>query len=292
MKKNFRILALILVALTMMVLGAGCSEQEEGVIATYEGGQVTEDEFNTYLGVRQFFNSQITDYLSDEEVRDDLLEQLISEEYLSAKVENKDQFNDDAESVMTMYRDYLVQQTGEDGYKKILTDLNITEEDLTEYIINYFAVEDYFVNKRYNENKEDFTVATVSHILITTEERTDEEAQKLAQDVLDQLKGGADFGELAKQYSEDPGSKDNGGTYEDVSVALWVPEFKEASLTLPINEISDLVKTDYGYHIITVSDRYVPEIEAISPEDRERAYSEEYTNFLTNELPSLIKDKK
>lgn len=293
MKKYVRFFALGLLALTLIVLGTGCSNDEEGVIAKYDGGQVTEDEFNTYLGVRQFFNSQVKDYLTDEEVKDDLLDQLISEKYLSTKVENKDQFNDDAEGVMTMYRDYLVEQSGEDGYNKILTDLKITEEDLTEYIINYFAIEDYFVNKRYKENKEDFTVATVSHILIIAgEERTDEEAKKLAQDVLNQLKGGADFGELAKKYSEDPGSKDNGGTYENTSVALWVPEFKEAALTLPLNEVSDLVKTDYGYHIITVNDRFVPELEAISPEERERAYSEEYTNFLTNELPSLIKDKK
>jgi len=293
MKKYVRFLALSLLALTIIALGTGCSNDEEGVIAKYEGGQVTEDEFNTYLGVRQFFNSQIKDYLTDEEVKDDLLDQLISEKYLSAKVENRDQFSDDAEGVMTMYRDYLVEQSGEDGYNKTLTDLNITEEDLTEYIINYFAVEDYFVNKKYNENKEDFTVATVSHILITVdEEKTDEEAKKLAQDVLNQLKAGADFGELAKKYSEDPGSKDNGGTYENTPVALWVPEFKEAALTLEINEISDLVKTDYGYHIITVTDRYVPELEQLASDERERAYSEEYTNFLTNELPSLIKDKK
>lgn len=293
MKKYVRFFVLSLLALTMIVVGTGCSNEEDGVIASYEGGQVTEDEFNTYLGVRQFFNPQIKDYLADKEVKGDLLDQLISEKYLSAKAENKDQFNDDAEGVMDMYRDYLVQQLGEEGYNKQLSDLNITEEDLIEYIINYFAVEDYFVNKRYKENKEDFTVATVSHILILVDDqRTDEEARQLAEDVLEQLKAGADFGELAKKYSEDPGSKDVGGTYENVSVALWVPEFKEASLTLPLNEVSDLVKTDYGYHIITVSDRYIPELEEVTPDERERAYSEEYTNFLTNELPVLIKDKK
>lgn len=293
MKKYVRFFVLSLLVLTMIVVGTGCNNEEDGVVAIYEGGQVTEDEFNTYLGVRQFFNPQIKDYLADKEVKGDLLDQLISEKYLSAKAENKDQFNDDAEGVMDMYRDYLVQQLGEEGYNKQLSDLNITEEDLTEYIINYFAVEDYFVNKRYKENKEDFTVATVSHILILVDDqRTDEEARQLAEDVLEQLKAGADFGELAQKYSEDPGSKDNGGTYENVSVALWVPEFKEASLTLPLNEVSDLIKTDYGYHIITVSDRYIPELEEITPDERERAYSEEYTNFLTNELPGLIKDKK
>ena len=99
--------------------------------------------------------------------------------------------------------------------------------------------------------------AHVAHILFKTVGKTDaesEEIRKKAEDVLKKAKSGANFGELAKQYSEDT-SKDKGGDLDWIVRGQTVPEFEQAAFTLPIGSVSDLVKTQYGFHIVKVLDR-------------------------------------
>jgi foldase protein PrsA len=100
--------------------------------------------------------------------------------------------------------------------------------------------------------------ATVRHILFLTRGKSDSakaEIKKKAEEVLALAKSGKDFASLAKQYSEDPGSKDKGGIYEDFKRGDMVPQFEEASFNLPVGAVSDLVETQYGYHIIKVVNR-------------------------------------
>ena len=106
----------------------------------------------------------------------------------------------------------------------------------------------------YNKDK----TATVRHILLLTDGKTDEEKaeiKKNAEDILAKARAGEDFAELAKQYSEDPGSKENGGLYEDFGRGRMVKEFEDASFNLPIDSISELVETRYGFHIIKIVER-------------------------------------
>ena len=108
----------------------------------------------------------------------------------------------------------------------------------------------------------------VRHILITDAFIGEEEsaaARARAEDVLQQLRAGADFATLAAEYSEDPGSAAMGGllqvpdqqgaTTEWAPTSLYVPEFAEAASTLPIGQVSDLIETQFGYHIIEVLGR-------------------------------------
>ncbi|REJ77598.1 MAG: hypothetical protein DWQ47_14600 [Acidobacteria bacterium] len=79
----------------------------------------------------------------------------------------------------------------------------------------------------------------------------DEEKKKKAQEVLQKVNEGGDFAELAKEFSEDPGSKDNGGLYENIAKGQFAPEFEEAALKLEPGQVTpEPVKTDFGYHII------------------------------------------
>jgi len=90
------------------------------------------------------------------------------------------------------------------------------------------------------------------HVLITGKD--DAAALALAQQVLSQAKGGKDFGELAKQYSQDPGSAQNGGDLGWAERSTFVKPFADALFGMTAGEIAGPVKTQYGYHIIRLEE--------------------------------------
>ena len=94
-----------------------------------------------------------------------------------------------------------------------------------------------------------------SHILLKTEGKDDAAVKARAEGLLKQAKSGADFAELAKKNSEDEGTAPNGGDLDFFGKGRMVPEFDAAAFALKPGETSDLVKTQYGYHIIKVVDK-------------------------------------
>jgi peptidyl-prolyl cis-trans isomerase D len=135
---------------------------------------------------------------------------------------------------------------------KLKDAVRVTQDDLQAY---------------YNQHRDQYRVAEqakVSHILIKTplpgpdgkvDEKGVAEAQKRAEDILKQLHNGANFEELAKKYSEDPGSAKEGGSLGWIGKGRTVPEFEKVAFSLPIGQISGLVKSSYGFHIIRVDAR-------------------------------------
>ena len=118
------------------------------------------------------------------------------------------------------------------------------------------AVTDEDIKKFYEENKAKFEqkeTVTARHILIKVDEGADEKARadlkKKAEGIRKELENGADFAEMAKKHSEDPGSKDKGGEYT-FPRGMMVPEFETAAFTQELNKIGPLVETKFGYHII------------------------------------------
>jgi peptidyl-prolyl cis-trans isomerase D len=114
----------------------------------------------------------------------------------------------------------------------------------------------------YHQNIQQYEVPNrvhAEHILFTTVGKTDAEVaeiKKKAEDVDAQAKKkGTNFEDLAKKYSEDPGSKAKGGDLGWIVQGQTVPEFEKAAFGLPKGEVSDLIKTQYGYHIIKVLDK-------------------------------------
>src|SRR5580700_9209396 len=98
----------------------------------------------------------------------------------------------------------------------------------------------------------------VDHILLMTVGKTPAEVEEIrqkAEDVLKQAKKGTNFEELAKKYSEDPGTKDKGGDLGWIIQGQTVAEFEKAAFSLPKASISDLVKTQYGFHILKIIDK-------------------------------------
>src|SRR5436190_13380913 len=122
------------------------------------------------------------------------------------------------------------------------------------------------IKKFYDDNPAKFEepeMVRASHILIGTRDPEtnkdlpdDKKAakRKLAEDLLKRARAGEDFAKLAKQYSDDPGSKDKGGEYQ-FPRGQMAPEFEAAAFSLKTNEVSDIVTTQYGYHIIKLSEK-------------------------------------
>jgi peptidyl-prolyl cis-trans isomerase D len=121
-------------------------------------------------------------------------------------------------------------------------------------------IDAYYQSHR-DEFKQDEEVCA-NHVLVkvkqgpeATEGHADEEAKKIAQGLLDQVKAGKDFAEVAKKSSEDQGSAPQGGSLGCFGRGRMVPEFENAAFSLGPNETSDLVKSPFGYHIIRVTER-------------------------------------
>jgi peptidyl-prolyl cis-trans isomerase D len=142
---------------------------------------------------------------------------------------------------------YALVETG-----KAEAEVQVTQDDLRAY---------------YDQHRDEYRTpdqVKVSHILIKTplpgpdgkvDEKGVAEAQHRAEDLLKQLKGGAKLEDLAKKYSEDPGSAKQGGSLGWIGKGQTVPEFEKTAFSLPKGQISDLVKSSYGFHIIRVEDK-------------------------------------
>jgi parvulin-like peptidyl-prolyl isomerase len=114
------------------------------------------------------------------------------------------------------------------------------------------------VRKAYEESKTTDKTATVRHILLLTQGKTEPEKaaqKKKIEDLLARAKAGEDFEALAKQYSEDPGVKENNGLYENFPRGQMVKPFEDAAFSVPAGQLSGVVETDFGYHILQVVDR-------------------------------------
>ena len=135
---------------------------------------------------------------------------------------------------------------------KLAASIPVTQADLQAY---------------YNQHQDEFRIpetVTVRHILIKTptpgpdgkvDPKGVEAAKAKAEDVQKQLKAGASFDELAKKYSEDPGSAQNGGLLPPITKGRTVPEFEQAAFTTPKGQTTDIIRTSYGFHIIRVEDK-------------------------------------
>ena len=114
------------------------------------------------------------------------------------------------------------------------------------------------VQRYYNDNIQQYQTpeqVRASHILLETAGKNEADVKKRADDIAKQVKGGADFAELAKKVSEDKGSAANGGDLDYFGRGRMVPEFEQAAFSMQPGQISDPVKSQFGYHIIKMVDK-------------------------------------
>lgn len=152
----------------------------------------------------------------------------------------------------------------------------------------------------YNQHQDEYRIpetVTVRHILIKTptpgpdgkvDQAGVDAARKKAEDIAKQLKAGASFAELAKKNSDDPGSAQNGGLLPPLTKGRTVPEFEQAAFNTPVGQTTDIIRTNYGFHIIHVEakqqarlkplDEVKPEIETVLKGQKASAEAQSLAN--------------
>ncbi|MDZ7371176.1 MAG: peptidylprolyl isomerase [candidate division KSB1 bacterium] len=157
---------------------------------------------------------------------------------------------------------------GKENFQKFIEQQGLTIEYVEQDVRNQLTIQKFLeevlepqvqvtdadLQEAYSQDK----LATVRHILFLTQGKNEAEKAEIkakAEQVLARARSGEDFAALAKEFSEDPGSKDKGGIYERFPRGRMVKPFEDAAFNLPIGSISDLVETPYGYHIIKVESR-------------------------------------
>ena len=240
-RKKFGLLILVLIIGISLV---SCSNSEDEIVAKVGDMTITKSEFYEEL-VRQN-GSQVLDNLIADKIMQAEVKELnieITEEEIEEDLDEMREFYGSDEALNQELANYGL--TLDDVKNNIKTNLQI-ERLLDSYVeITEEEMKEYFEeNKSTFDQKEQ---VKASHILVETEEEALEIKEKLDQ--------GEDFAELAKEYSLDKSNSDKGGDLGYFDRNKMVKEFSDAAFSLEIGEISDPVKSEYGFHIIKVEDR-------------------------------------
>lgn len=194
------------------------------VLAKVKDYAITEEMLNeTVEALRTQQNINITSEEQKQDLLDELIaRQLVVEDAIESGLTQTEEFQ-------KLYREFVFQHSIGQMFKTI----NVTDEECEAY---------------YNENKEQFKEEMIraAHILVEEEEQANE--------LLAAIEGGADFHELASANSKCP-SGSRGGDLGDFGRGQMVPEFEQAAFALNIGEISEVVKTQFGYHLIKLLDK-------------------------------------
>lgn len=217
-------------ALAASVFGlAGCSDSGKDVVATSNLGDLTQADF--YEQIKELAGEQLLGQILVEQILEDKYD--VTDEEIDKEFKTlKDQYGEEFSSAIA--------QSGltEDSLKD-----NIRFQLLQEKAANDIKVTDKEIQAYYDQASQELNAR---HILVADE--------ATAKEVYDKLKAGGDFAKLAKEYSSD-GSAEAGGELGWFTVGAMVPEFNDAAYALELNTVSEPVKSEFGYHIIEVTDK-------------------------------------
>ncbi|MGM0378699.1 MAG: peptidylprolyl isomerase [Bacillota bacterium] len=190
-------------------------------------------------------------------VKNQSLEQMIRTEIIKNHIENNYDFEIDQTEVDETFNNFKTQIDKNEEMKKFYKENEITDEFLKEQIANELYLKKFNdeLTKEVKENEEllnekyenEIARVNASHILVKDEAK--------AKVVKEKLNAGEEFAELAKEYSKDPASVENGGDLGYFSKGEMAPEFEKKAFELNVGDISEPVKSQFGFHIIRVDDK-------------------------------------
>ena len=188
------------------------------------------------------------------------------------------------------------------GQQDMLLNNFLANQYLQKVVIDKVTISDAKARSYYKEHPESFKtpeMIRVRHILIKTDpSATDEEKKKIkakAEEILEKLKKGEDFAKLASEVSEDPGTKSKGGDLDFFPKGTMIPAFEEAAFSLKPGEMSGLVETEYGYHIIKLEekkDAVLEPYEKIKEKVKDQALQEMRKAAVTDFVEKALKNAR
>lgn len=253
MIKKLAIVATI--SVSMIGLAACSNSSDPDVVVETDAGDISQEEF--YNALKEQQGEQVLDTLVTMKVLEDNYE--VTDEEIDKEVDTfKDQLGDQF--------DMWMQQQGfndEESFRNIIRMSLLQEKAASEGV----EVTDEEMQERYDRMK---TEIEAQHILVEDEETANEVKEK--------LDDGESFEDLAKEYSMDESNAEDGGSLGFFSVGQMVPEFDDAAFALDVDEISEPVMSEFGYHIIKVTDKRETEEDIGSFEDNEEIIRRELLN--------------
>lgn len=294
----------LLVGLLALFFTAGCKvtkkENPNKPVAKVNGEAITRGEFDRrYNQVKQLLagmygeealktdqGKQALDTLKwkilDEMIQDKVIEQRAATDGITVTDEEVNKQLEEAKKDANYEQNLKAQNITEEEYKKLIR-LDLLKQKMKDQYTEKYKITEQDIENYYNSHMEEFgnlEQAKVRHILIAPEKPDDPEslkkAEQKANDLLRQLKAGADFVKLAKENSADPGSKDQGGELGYINPKTgFVTEFLDAvfKTNTPVGGFV-IAKSKYGYHIIQIEDRKpsdVPPLSQIRKQVEEKA---------------------
>lgn len=299
---------LLLVSLTIVVLAAflaGCGMvrvnpevDNNTVVAKVSGEEVKKEEFKKVFEVfkkqyEQQFGAEVWDQEIEgrkfgEVAKEKLLDMLVDEKIQMKKAvelgisATEDEVNSEVEKAKKYFdteekfNEYLKGQNMDLEYFKQSVKKELIINKLTDKLTTNVAVTDEEVKVYYDTHQSEFLSVKASHVLLDTKE----EAEK----ILARAKAGENFAELAKQNSKDPSAKENSGDLGYFGHGDMVEPFEKAAFALKPGEISEVVQTDFGFHVIKVEDSKLDKFEDVKEQLKASMLSDkkssEYEKFL------------
>lgn len=265
---NKKAISVTAIVFALLMILNGCGAPVKDAVATVNGKGISKSDFDINFDInKKMYESQLgSDIMSkdigngntfEEELRQIVLNNLITEEVIFQNAE-KEKITVKDEEVNEAINIFKVTVGGEEKLKEFLEKNNMTEDFMRKRMEMEMVIEKYRnnffdsiissedVKKQYDENKDSYISIRASHILVETEEE--------AKDILKQIKEGKNFDDLTN-LSTEPGAEARKGDLGYFTRAKMVPEFANAAFELKSGEISDVVKTEFGYHIIKLTDR-------------------------------------
>lgn len=293
---------------------------EGKVVATVNGNDISLGEVNLYLRQMEAyferFGSDVWDQPSGEEGKTlvdvakenalnaaenaTIISLLAKDNDIKITDEQKEEVDKLSQEFMDKFDKEMAKKDGItlETIKKILNNQALAQAFFDEEMKDFKANEEELSStleenpqyKGYQENGHKYYVDQVRarHILFKTIDENNQpisdekkaEVKTKAEEVLAKVKAGEDFATLAKEYSEDPGSKDKGGEYT-FKRGVMVPEFEETAFSMKDGEVSEIIETSFGYHIIKLEEAIeATEAEIKGEEEKEKSIVEEAENFL------------
>jgi len=292
LKRKFRLSALAFAGIMMLTLFAGCAKNEneggqgqnaagtdENFVMKIDGEPIYYDEYRYFFIRDKYMLDQGDDSVWENEGYKDILKKRVENDvkvYRASQLVGDDlgikMTNEEIAAVDAQIKAAIESLGGEEQYKQQLEQNDLTEE-LYKKLLTAQTFQNKIYNALYGENGSD-TVSDkdaeeqyrgnyvrVKHILIKADASDLEEKRKEATAILERARSGEDFQSLVDEYGEDPGMAANPDGYY-FTINEMVKEFEDASFALKVDEISDLVQTVHGFHIIKrleITDEYIKE---------------------------------